>query len=113
MTRLLRFFGFALLSGVVFGALAALFSSVVAGLVVGLVVGSFVLGTAWLVEWRQRRPLRAGDRVVVEMGMQGEAKGVIEKIWGPPLRPTARVKLSGGAEVDIEVSQLTRARRWR
>lgn len=112
MTRLLRFFGFALLSGVVFGALAALFSSVVAGLVVGLVVGSIVLGTAWLVEWRQRRPLRAGDRVVVEMGMQGEAKGVIEKIGGPPLRPTARVKLGTGGPIDVPLDTVQRRSRW-
>jgi hypothetical protein len=109
--RLLRFIGVALVGGAIFGAVAGLFSSLVAGIVVGLVVGLFILGATWIFERWQARALRAGDRVVVDMGFEGEAKGVIEKLWGPEGKPTARVRLPRGATVDVEVDQLVRARR--
>lgn len=112
MTRLLKFTGVALISGAIFGAVAALFSSALVGVAVGFVVGLLILGTAWIYERLQARPIRAGDRVLVDMGLEGDAKGVIESIWGPPGRPIAKVKLgTSGPLIDVPLDVVQRRRR--
>lgn len=106
----LRDLSYALALAVIVAVVVAVFTSLVVAAAVGLAVALvlFVLSLA-LDRW-EGRALAPGDRVIADMGLEGDEYGEVVGAGHAPSGPTVRVLLDRGHEVVLSEEVVKRPR---